>query len=34
MPPLLLFRAVQGVIKFMPKLPPYSAFLISLANMG
>lgn len=32
MPPFLLLRNVQGVIKFMPKLPQYHAFLISLAN--
>lgn len=34
MPPFLLFRTVQGVIKFMPKLPQYNAFPISLANRG
>ena len=34
MPPFLLFRTVQGVIKFMPELPQYNTFLISLANVG
>lgn len=34
MPPLLLLGTVWGVIKFMPKLPQYNAFLISLANSG
>lgn len=32
--PLLLLRTVRGGIKFMPKLPQYDAFLISLAHDG